>query len=401
MQNIWLRRILILFTLSFVIGAASSVFLWGLEQIDQTRKANAWFIYFLPVLGIGFHYLYQKGFSFAKTGNNQLIEKLNHPDQTISSKVGPFLLISTWLSHLVGASVGREGTAVLLGGSFADILGKRFLFKEEEKNVWIRAGISAGFSSVFGTPLAGLFFGVELAKVGKIDWKSFLPCLFAGFLANWTSLHVFGTKHPLYPSIFLPAISPTFCASVISIGIILGIIAFIYIRLESIIYRAFEALPRNFYLKGLCAGAILLLFFQLPYFQESIGLGSEYLLRPFYETTHFDFVISKMGMTLMSLGLGFKGGEATPLFLIGSQLASSFAPMLDIPTGLSAAIGFTCLYGGLCKTPIAASFMGIELFGVSAGLCYLICTIIVMYVSGKKGLFKTQIWSEHIPQPLY
>jgi H+/Cl- antiporter ClcA len=101
------------------------------------------------------------------------------------------------------------------------------------------------------------------------------------------------------------------------------------------------------------------------------------------------------------LSLGFKGGEATPLFLIGSQLASSFAPMLDIPTGLSAAIGFTCLYGGLCKTPIAASFMGIELFGVSAGLCYLICTIIVMYVSGKKGLFKTQIWSEHIPQPLY
>jgi H+/Cl- antiporter ClcA len=401
MQNIWLRRILILFALSFVMGAASSVFLWGLDQINQTRKSNAWLMCFLPVLGIAFHYLYQKDFPFAKSGNNQLIEKLNQQDRSISSKVGPFIFFSTWLSHLVGASVGREGTAVLMGGSFADILGKRFGFNENEKNIWIRAGISAGFSSVFGTPLAGLFFGLELAKVGYINWKSFVPCLFAGFLANWTSLHVFGTKHPLYPSIFLPSISPSFCASILCIGIILGIIGFMYVRLESVICKAFEVLPRNFYLRGLCSGLILLLFFQFPYFQESVGLGSEYLLRPFVEANHLDFAISKMGMTLLSLSSGFKGGEATPLFLIGSQLASSFTYLLDIPMALLAAIGFTSLYGGLCKTPITASIMGIELFGLSAGLCYLICTVIVMYVSGKKGLFKTQIWSDYIPQPLY
>ncbi len=401
MQNIWLRRILILFALCFTIGTASSTFLWGLDHIKNIREANTWLLYLLPVLGIFFQYLYQNNFSFAKTGTNDLVQKLNDGKIVIDEKAGPFILVATWLSHLVGASVGREGTAVLMGGGFGSFLGKKFYLQESEKNIWIRAGISAGFSSVFGTPLAGAFFGLEISQIGKINFRALIPCLISGFLANWTSLHVYGTKHPFYPSVFLPNISPSFCGSIICIGIFLGVLGLIYTRLESIISKAFDQLPRNFYLRGLVSGLTLLIIFQFQNFQESIGLGTEYLLRPFHEIPKIEFAISKTLATLLSLGVGFKGGEATPLFLIGSHAASSFSQILDLSLPLLAAIGFTSLYGGHCKTPIAATFMGIELFGIDAALCYLFCTLLVMYISGKKGLFKSQNWNSKIPKPLY
>ncbi|WP_459510463.1 chloride channel protein [Aquirufa sp. ROCK2-A2] len=401
MQNIWLRRIWILLALSITMGTASSIFLWGLDEIKQVRESNHWLLYFLPVLGIGLHCLYQKNFLFAKTGTNDLVEKLNSPNHTVDTKVGPFIFLSTWLSHLVGASVGREGTAVLMGGSFGSLLGKVFYIHEEEKNTWIRAGISAGFASVFGTPLAGAFFGLEISQVGKINSRDLIPCLLAGFLANWTSLHVYGTKHALYPHIFLPSISTTFCASILCISLILGIIGFLYTRLESVISKAFDQLPRNFYLRGLVSGFILLVLFQFPIFHESIGLGSEFLVRPFHEFPPIEFSLTKSLATLLSLGLGFKGGEATPIFLIGSHASASFYPLLNIPLPLLAGIGFTSLYGGLCKTPLAATCMGMELFGTDAAICYLICTLLVMYISGKKGIFKSQIWNSSIPKPLY
>lgn len=401
MRNIWLRRWMILITISFLIGSASSLFLWGLEQIQSLREIHHGLIFLLPLVGIFFHFLYQKGFNWAQTGTNDLVLRLNEPKKEIDKNTGLFILLATWLSHLVGASVGREGTAVIVGGSLASHLGEKMELTEEEKKIWIRAGIAAGFASVFGTPLAGCFFGLEISKIGQINMRAFLPCLFAGFLANFTSLHVYGTKHPFYPSIFLPSITPSFCASIACIGLFLGAIGFIYKRSESIISKAFAQLPGNFYSKGLWAGIILLGIFQFSIFQESQGLGSEFLLRPFHEKVTYEFPLFKSIATLLSLGVGFKGGEATPLFLIGSHFATSLSSYLAIPFPLLAAIGFTCLYHGLSKTPIAGTIMGIELFGLSACLCFLICTIIVMYVSGQQGIFKSQTWSSWIPKPMY
>lgn len=401
MRNIWLRRLMLLLTISFAIGSASSLFLWGLEQMKDLRESHLTFIYLLPLLGIIFHYLYQKDFVWSKTGTNDLVIQLNESKPVVNKNTGLFILIATWASHIVGASVGREGTAVLMGGSLASNWVEKLKLEEEEKKIWIRAGISAGFASVFGTPLAGCFFGLEISKIGQINFRSFLPCLFASFLANFTSLHVYGTKHPFYPSVFLPAITPSFCLSIVSIGLFLGIIALIYKRSESIISKAFAQLPGNFYSKGLVAGLILLGIFQFSHFQESRGLGSEFLLRPFHGNVSFEFPLFKSIATILSLSLGFKGGEATPLFLIGSHAANSLSNILPLPIPLLAAIGFTCLYHGLSKTPISGMLMGIELFGGSAGFIYLICTIIVIYISGSQGIFKSQIWSAWIPKPKY
>ncbi|MEN9704102.1 MAG: hypothetical protein RLZZ209_1530 [Bacteroidota bacterium] len=351
----------LLVALSFATGSLSSLFLAGLDWIQHHGS----YLYALPILGLVF-----QSFPFPA-----------------------YLIIpATWLSHLAGASVGREGTAVTMGR----VLGERI----SSSTIFPKAGMAAGFASVFGTPLAGAFFALEVGEVGKINFRHLPACLFAAFSANFVSLHVYGTKHLSYPAIFLPSFSGEFYAKLALMGLFLALIAFLYKRSESFIISAFDKLPVQGPLKGILAGLILFGVLSIPVFHESTGLGSEFLLRPF-TTFVSDFALWKLLATNLSLGLGFKGGEATPLFLIGSHAASGFAFWFSLPIGLAAAIGFVSLYGGLAKTPLAATLLGVELFGPSAWFCYLIVTLIVLFGSGKKGIFSNQTWADYLPKPLY
>ena len=351
----------LLVALSFATGSLSSLFLAGLDWIQHHGS----YLYALPILGLVF-----QSFPFPA-----------------------YLIIpATWLSHLAGASVGREGTAVTMGR----VLGERI----SSSTIFPKAGMAAGFASVFGTPLAGAFFALEVGEVGKINFRHLPACLFAAFSANFVSLHVYGTKHLSYPAIFLPSFSGEFYAKLALMGLFLALIAFLYKRSESIIISAFDKLPVQGPLKGILAGLILFGVLSIPVFHETPGLGSQFLLRPFTAVVP-DFALWKLLATNLSLGLGFKGGEATPLFLIGSHAASGFASWFGLPIGLAAAVGFVSLYGGLAKTPLAATLLGVELFGPSAWFCYLLITLIVLFGSGKKGLFSFQTWADYLPKPLY
>jgi H+/Cl- antiporter ClcA len=395
-MRIWGIRIILWAIISFASGSFASLFLWGLDQIANYRQA--YFIFALPLVGLLLHW--SKQFAFSQGSSNDLIKNLHGKTTSISFGHVPFTLLSSWLSHFAGASVGREGVAVFMGGSIAQSSTLRFNISEEEKSVWIRAGMSAGFAAIFGTPWAGCFFGLEIKEVGKIHMRALFACVASAFAANLVSLHVYGTKHVLFPHIFLPTISLSFWPKLMLIGLFLAIIARLYRRLESIIYFVSDKLPVQAYQKAILTGLLLTALFQFSFFDESIGLGSEFLLRPFSENFQGGiFAIQKLIATCLSLGFGFKGGEATPLFLIGSHAASGLSGLLQLPGPFLAAIGFTSLYMGLTKTPLAGMLMGIELFGSEAWFCYLLVTLIVCYFAGSKGIFKSQTWASYLHKP--
>ncbi len=391
----WLFRLWLLILLAFFVGSLSSLFLWGLDLIQQI-PALLWALPFIALLLYGL-----AGFDFAKKGMNHFLGKLDSAHATNFHSHGPlvtpYVLVSTWISQLAGASVGREGTAVLMGASIAEGIAEKW---NQNKGIWIRMGMSAGFASVFGTPLAGCLFALEVGVVGKIHFKSILPCLGTAFLADWVSQHVWGTNHVSFPPIFMPAFSLLFCAKLACIGLFLGLLGFLYLRSQSIISKSLDKLPVQGPLKAILAGLFLTCLLSVPLFAESRGLGSAYLLRPFEEGSSY-FAYLKLFATSLSLGLGFKGGEATPLFLIGSQAAANLADVVSLPAGFLAALGFASLYSGLTKTPLSGMAMGYELFGPAAILCYLFVTLIVMYSSGKTGLFSKQTWANWIPKPIY
>jgi H+/Cl- antiporter ClcA len=397
-MRIWGIRIILWAIISFASGSVASLFLWGLEIIAENRQT--YFLFALPLIGILLNWT--KQFAFSQGSSDDLIKNLHGKPTSISFGHVPFSLLSSWLSHLAGASVGREGVAVFMGGTIARSSTLRFNISEEEKSTWIRAGMSAGFAAIFGTPWAGCFFGLEIKEVGKIHLRSFFACVASAFAANLVSLHVYSTKHVLFPHIFLPTISVSFWAKLVLVGLFLAIIAHLYRRLESIIHFVTDKLPVQAYQKAILTGLLLTALFQFSFFTESIGIGSEFLLRPFSENFQGGiFAIQKLIATCLSLGFGFKGGEATPLFLIGSHATAGLSGILQLPGPFLAAIGFTCLYMGLTKTPIAAMLMGIELFGSEAWFCYLLVTLIVCYFAGSKGIFKSQTWANYLPKPSF
>mgnify|MGYP000031317833 CR=1 FL=1 len=211
------------------IGSASALLLVSLEWATQYREHHLWIIALLPVAGlvIGLMYHYLAG--TASRGNNFLIEEIRSPHDIIPFRMAPLVYIGTVLTHLFGGSAGREGTGVQMGGAIADRFSKLFRLPRRDHRVMVAIGISAGFASIFGTPLAGAVFGLEVIIVGRMRYESILPVFLSAAFAHLTC-HSWGVEHTLYPAPVVPELGVSNILWVALSGIVFGVVAMAFSR---------------------------------------------------------------------------------------------------------------------------------------------------------------------------
>lgn len=372
------------------VGSASALFLVSLEWATQWRENHRWIIALLPVAGflIGcmYHYLGKD----VEAGNNLLLENIHRPSRIVPLKMGPFVLIGTVATHLFGGSAGREGTALQIGGSIADQFTKLLRLRPRDRRLILIAGLAAGFGSVFGTPLAGAVFGLEVFLLGRLHYEGLLPALAASVFADLTT-RAWGVGHTAYHIPVIPPISVIPVLWAILAGIIFGLCSVLFSTLTHGIGGLFRQHVRYPPLRPLLGGALVALAVFGLGTTKYIGLGIPTLVESFTNPLPpYDFVL-KILFTALTLGAAFKGGEVTPLFFIGATLGNALAYFIPLPMGLLAGMGFVAVFAGAANTPLACTLMAIELFGADCGVYAFLACVLAYFFSGHRGIYGAQV----------
>ncbi|NPD25675.1 chloride channel protein [Corallococcus sp. AB004] len=373
-----------------VCGVASAVFLALLEEATEFRLAHESLVYALPLAGLVLGAVYGRWGASIKGGNNLVLDTVHEGDAVIPLRMAPMVLLGTVLTHLFGGSAGREGTAVQMGASLADQIAWRFRVAPETRRELLAAGIAGGFGSVFGTPLAGTVFGLEVVCVGRLGYEALLPALTAAVVGDLVTRGL-GIHHTAYPvpqalALTLPVLGKWL---VFAVGIAGVAVAFIEGThgLKRVLERRVPWLPVRMALGGL--GVVGL--WKLAGTSDYLGLGVPGILRAFEDVSlPWGAFAWKLVFTVVTLGAGFLGGEVTPLFFIGAALGNVLARLLGLPVDLGAAVGMAALFAAAANTPLALSLMAVELVGASVLPHVAIVATVAYLLTGHRGIYPSQ-----------
>ncbi len=370
-------------------GSASALFLYSLDLATASREAHRWIVGLLPLAGFGVAWVYLRIGQQVEAGNNLLIDEIHDPQRVIPLRMAPLILISTMVSHLFGASVGREGTAVQMGGALADQITHLLKLQREDRRILLMAGISAGFASAFGTPLAGTVFALEVLAIGRLRYDALFACVVAAIVADQTATF-WGAHHLHLSAGVVPPLSVWNLTAVLLAGGVFGLAGLVFAGATHRLTATFKRRVPYSPLRALIGGAVIALaLFGLDGWRYA-GLGLPLITQAFQQAQPpWDFAV-KLLATVVSLASGFKGGEVTPLLAIGATLGNALAPLLHLPVALLAALGFVAVFAGAANTPLACTLMAIEIFGADIGV-YAIVACVVSYVgSGHRGIYRAQ-----------
>lgn len=369
-------------------GLASFVFLEGLDRATDVRLRNGWLLYLLPAAGlaVGLAYRYLGG--RAARGNDLLLDEIHEPTEWVPRRMAPLVLLGTWTTHLFGGSAGREGVALQMSGSLSDSVARALRLPDDDRRLLLIAALAGGFGGVFGVPLAGAVFALEVQAIGRVRYEALVPALTASLVADLV-VHGLGYHHRPYPQFDLP-LDGVLLLKIALAGLVFGLTSALFTELthglKRLMARTVAWSPLRPVVGGVAVIGLALLFGR-DYLGLSLPLIDQGLAGDHVEVFAFSL---KIVFTVVTLGSGFPGGEVTPLFVIGTTLGATLADPLGIDPVLLAAVGFVAVFAGAANTPLACTIMGVELFGAGAVMPFAVGCVISYVFSSHRGIYSTQ-----------
>lgn len=385
--NAFLRWIAIGLAVGGVVGTVGTLFHHAVEWATATRLAHPWLLFCLPLAGLAIVGLYRL-FHMENDGGTEFVLASVQDCRYLRLTMVPLIFISTVLTHLCGGSAGREGAALQIGGGLSAALGRFVKLDEQDERIVTMTGMAAGFSALFGTPLAAAVFAMEVESVGTMQYAAIVPCFLSSLLANMISarLGCEGTRFLVHGG---AVVTQGNLLKLIVLGGLCGMLANLFCRSMHGFHMLYQRYFKQRWTRAV-AGGVLVIALSLLFGPDYNGAGMNVIARAVEgQAAPFAFLL-KIILTGATLAAGYKGGEIVPSFFVGATFGCLFAPVLGLSASFGAAVGMVSVFCGVTNSPLTSILLAYELFnGVS--VAPLALAVAVSYLlSGYTGLYQEQ-----------
>ena len=369
-----------------VCGLIGTAFGYGVIYAQRLFKTHSFMLYLMPVAGVLIVLLHQM-FQLGNRGTNLILESISS-DERIPMATLPCIFISTILSQAVGASAGKEGAALQIGGCIGNYFGDVFHMDERDKKVMIMSGMSGCFGAIFGTPLAAAMFGIEVISIGVAYYAALVPCVFASFIGAQIS-GALGLHGESFLILHIPKFSLVPALYTVGLGLTCALLSVCFCILLHETQHLYKNKIGDVYVRILVAAGLSIAL-ALIFGRDYCGAGFNLVEKAVDgESAYLGFLL-KMIFTAVALGGGFKGGEIVPTLAVGASFGCTFGLLTGFEPSLCAAAGMLATFVGVTNCPIATMFLGFELFGFEAMPYFAVAVAISFTLSGYYGLYSGQ-----------
>lgn len=371
-----------------IVSLVGSAFYFILSFVTILREQNPWIIYLLPLAGLAVVATYHIMHNDNDGGTNLVISAVHSGDR-IPLRMTPSIFISTALTHLFGGSAGREGAALQIGGSIGNSLSKVFKFDEKDTHVVIMCGMSAAFSTLFGTPMAAAIFPMEMVSVGVMYYMALVPCVVSALVAHGIAV-LLGVAGEAFHVTGVPSLQ---LIPSVKIVLLAAACAFLSMAFCIILHKTehlYKKFLKNSYLRIFVGGCAVVLLTVLVGNNDYNGAGMHTIELAIEGHVVPEAFLLKILFTALTIGAGYKGGEIVPTFFVGATFGCLVGQFIGLSPSFCAAIGMISLFCGVTNCPISTLLISFELFGYEGMPYYLLAVAFSYMLSGYFGLYSSQ-----------
>lgn len=394
----FVKWIIIAAVVGAFVGIVGVFFHICVEKATEIRVEMPWLIWLLPIGGAAVVFLYKKTGMEKDRGTNLVLDAVRS-NEPLNIKTAPLIFVSTVITHLFGGSSGREGAALQIGGSIASYVGTHIKLDEKDQRIITMCGMAAGFSALFGTPVAAVVFAMEVVSVGVMYYSAIVPCIIASAVGAYIAslFDIAPTSFSVIGSI--PTIELLTIFKVIVLAVLCAAVSMLFCLTLKKTHKLYDKIPNKTAAAIVGGLAVAILTFIIGTTDYN-GAGMDVIGRAVAGEAEYEAFILKIIFTALTLGAGFKGGEIVPTLFVGATFGNVAGKLFGLGGSFGAGLGMAALFCGVTNCPLTSLILSIELFGTEGLIYYAVACAVSYKLSGYYGLYSAQkiVYSKHRPE---
>lgn len=382
-----LKWVLFSILVGISVGAVGAVFHMAIDRATELREGHGWILYLLPLAGLLIVWAYHITRMSDDKGTEYIIGAVRE-GRILRIRTAPLIFFSTVLTHLTGGSAGREGAALQLGGSMSNFIGRVIHLNEKDDRIITMCGMAAGFSALFGTPLAAAVMAMEVVSVGVMYYAAIVPCVLSALIAQEVAMWI-GVTPTAFQVAAVPELGPVVLAQLVGLGLLCALVSVLFCGIMHLVPKGYEKVTQNPYIR-VVLGGVLVVLLSLLLGRDYNGAGVGIIQNALDGQARPEAFFLKIIFTALTLAAGFKGGEIVPAFFCGATFGCFYGSLLGLPASFAAAAGMVSVFCGVTNCPLTSILLSYELFGGAGLPLYALCCAVSYMLSGYSGLYHAQ-----------